>query len=45
MLNKLSKHYKVYAIDFIGTGSSSHCKYDIKNTEESIDFCVEKLDL
>ena len=44
-LKVLSKHFKVYVIDFIGFGSSSRCKFDIKDAKPTIDFIVNKIDL
>jgi len=44
-LKDLSKHYKVYVIDFLGFGSSSRCKFDIKDAKTTIDFIVQKIDL
>ena len=35
----------VYAIDFIGMGASSRCKFDIVDAKESIEFIVEKIEL
>ena len=34
-LKELSKHFKVYAIDFIGNGSSKRCKFETKDPHET----------
>ena len=44
-LQEFAKDFKVYAIDFIGNGSSKRCKFYIHDAKESIDFIVEKIDL
>ena len=44
-LKELSKHFRVYAIDFIGNGSSKRCTFKETQTKESIDFIVKIIDL
>jgi pimeloyl-ACP methyl ester carboxylesterase len=44
-LKEFAKQFRVYAIDFIGNGSSKRCKFFIYDAKESIDFLVEKIDL
>ena len=45
MFKRLSKEFKVYAIDFIGMGASSRCKFDITDAKKSIEFIVKIIEL
>ena len=45
MFKRLSKDFKVYAIDFIGMGASSRCKFETSDAKETIEFIADKIDL
>lgn len=42
---ELSKHFRIYAIDFIGHGASKRSKFRIKDLKKSEEYICEKLEL
>ena len=44
MLGTLSKQYKIWSIDLIGMGASSRPDFNLKTTEDTIDYFVESIE-